>query len=95
MRRLAWLLAVAACLWAGAALAAESSEEGQAAREAAPESSSSEGDNASDTDSKAPAASASEHKGQERLRQLSEAFKDFKPSEAISADNAVPFPADI
>lgn len=28
-------------------------------------------------------------------RKLSEAFEHFVPSEAISADNAVPFPADI
>jgi hypothetical protein len=30
-----------------------------------------------------------------RKRNLGEAFKIFKPSEAISADNAVPFPIDI
>ncbi len=30
-----------------------------------------------------------------RTRDLGDAFKIFKPSEAISADNAVPFPIDI
>ncbi len=30
-----------------------------------------------------------------RVRDLGEAFRTFQPSEAISADNAVPFPVDI
>lgn len=30
-----------------------------------------------------------------RKKELGEAFKQFKPSEEISADNAVPFPIDI
>lgn len=30
-----------------------------------------------------------------RKKELGEAFKQFKPSEEISADNAVPFPTDI
>lgn len=30
-----------------------------------------------------------------RNREISEAFERFKPSEEISADNAVPFPTDI
>lgn len=33
--------------------------------------------------------------GELRKRNLGDAFKIFKPSEAISADNAVPFPIDI
>lgn len=30
-----------------------------------------------------------------KSRDLGEAFKNFRPSEEISADNAVPFPVDI
>ena len=30
-----------------------------------------------------------------RDKKLSDAFKDFTPTERISADNAVPFPVDI
>lgn len=109
MKRLAWLLALAACLWAAPAASASEKEEPALVTSAgeAPAASASEEEksaasasehkkSAASAEGEAPAASASDNKGnKERLRQLSEAFKDFKPSEEISADNAVPFPADI
>lgn len=94
MRRrllLAFILHVSLSLTATQVTAEETAEEQAPAAESAPvaEPETRESDTTQDEGSDVQPAGAL------RDRNLSDAFKNFQPSEEISADNAVSFPVDI
>lgn len=88
-----WLIGL--CLMTGGLLAAPADKTAGDGVPTAESPSRGDLEDTDDVDSEEEATSSLPAAEQLRQRQLSDAFKNFKPSEEISADNAVSFPVDI